>query len=392
MEKRKRIVFFSNLFPDSQQPYRGLDNATVLHQLAPHYDIRVIAARPTLPLSPWSAPAPRAIDQVFAPTYVPIPYVPKIGSRLNHRLMARALRKTLGSTRKSFDFDLLLASWLYPDGCAAARIAAELEIPSALIAQGTDVHGYLKSRVRRPLILEAVELAAATVTRSKSLADLLADAGSPRDKLFPIHNGADTAVFHPRDKTASRRELGASLDSPLMLFVGNLLPVKNPLMLVDAWASASAQLEAQPKLVMAGQGPLESAIRARAAEYKLSEHLTLTGGIDSNAVARWMGAADLLCLTSHNEGLPNVVIEALACELPVLATDVGGISELVDGKKGGALTGPGDTEAYAAAMIELIADPAGKQAQGDGAAYSWGRCAAEYRQVLETVIHLKHGC
>ena len=387
MPQRKRIAFASNLFPDAQQPYRGLDNATVLHQLEPDYDIRVAAPRPTLPMTPWQPPAPRDIDQPFAPAYFRAPYIPKVGSHLNHHLMTRALRKAVGSLRETFEFDLLLASWLYPDGCAAVRVASELGVPAVLIAQGTDVHGYLKSSIRRPLILDAVNRAEATVTRSISLTDLLAEAGSPREKLHPIHNGADTTIFHPMDKMAMREELGITPEGPILLFVGNLLPVKNPLMLVDAWATACSDSKLALRLVMAGQGPLDSAIWKRAADHGLSDQLTLTGGIDSSTVARWMGAADLFCMTSHNEGLPNVVIESLACGLSILATDVGGIGELVDRDSRGSLSPPGDVEAYARKIVSLLAK--GDQTDSSSSSaeeHSWSRCANQYRQVIDGAL------
>ena len=89
---RVKLLFVSNLFPDEGEPDRGLDNATLLHQLARRAEIRVLALRPTLPLAArvWT---PRAVDRAFDPLIVPALYVPKAGSLFNHRLAARALRE-----------------------------------------------------------------------------------------------------------------------------------------------------------------------------------------------------------------------------------------------------------------------------------------------------------
>jgi teichuronic acid biosynthesis glycosyltransferase TuaC len=166
----------------------------VLHQLARHCEIRVIAPRPMLPFKSWRGRTPREEDRIFQPRFVRTFYVPKFGGPWNHRLMARALRDPVRRMRAEFPFDVVLGAWVYPDACALDLLDADLLAPLVAIAQGTDVHSYLQMPLRRHIIVSALSRAAATITRSQDLATRLREAGVPFMKLRPIHNGVDTAA------------------------------------------------------------------------------------------------------------------------------------------------------------------------------------------------------
>src|SRR5262249_6561377 len=131
-----RLLFVSNLFPDCRDVYRGLDNATVLHALRDRMEIRVLALRPTLPFrrGAWQ---PRQQDAIFQPRFVPVHYLPKIGHRWNHLLYARSLRAEFETLRREWPFDAVLASWLYPDACATARLLRGSNTRFVAIAQGS---------------------------------------------------------------------------------------------------------------------------------------------------------------------------------------------------------------------------------------------------------------
>ncbi len=377
-----RLLFVSNLFPDTGEPYRGLDNATVLHHLlARGHEIRVLAPRPVLRRRAF---APREIDRPLHPEFLPVPYVPKLGGLFNHRLMAAALRPALARLRREQPWDLVLASWLFPDGWAVARAAGPG--PLALIAQGSDVHVYLHSRPRRAAILEACARAGAVITRSSSLAHLLGTAGVAGDRLRPIHNGVDTGVFHGGDLAAARQRLGLATAERWLLFVGNLLPVKDPDFLLRAFARVAAACP-EARLALAGRGPLRPALEAQVAAFGLGERVRFLGPLDAAAVADWMRAADVLAMTSRNEGLPNVILEAQACGLPVVATRVGGIHEVVDADWKGHLTPPGDVTAWSEAVLARLAQPAERERLADlGMARSWPNVAATYEGALNTAL------
>lgn len=368
-------LFVSNLFPDAVEDYRGLDNATVLGLLADRFTFRALVPRPCLPWQkqPWQS---RDAEAWCRPEYLPVPYLPKIGSLANHHLMHRTLRKAMMRLHADYKFEFVLASWLYPDGWAVSQVAAEMNLPVVTIAQGTDVHVYLTMRGRRAKVVEAVEGSVATITRSESLRRLLVDAGCDASCIRTIWNGTDTDSFHPRDRLEVRRQLGVDPKASVVLFVGNLLPVKDPTLLLDAVSGMSAEL------VMIGAGPLEGALKRQAQDLGMATRVRFLGSQPSDAIARWMNAANLLCLTSHNEGLPNVVIEAMASGLPVVATDVGGIHELVDRPERGRLVSRTLADIREAIADFLQATPS-TSAFGD---FSWTRCTNEYAELLQETL------
>ena len=378
MSPKKRLLFISNLFPDVREPYRGLDNATILQCLSAEYEIRVVALRPKLPLGPKTKYEARPEDAIFSPKYLEVPYVPKVGSRWNHRLMARALRDEIGEA------PLVLSSWIYPDSCAVARLSAELGFRFVCIAQGSDVHQYLKMPARRRIIVESLAKASAVITRSGELARLLKEAGVAGEKLHPVYNGIDFEVFRPGDQRQARQELGLPTEGKLALFVGNFYAIKNPLLLIEAFVKLRGTGEL-PRLVMIGAGHLEA--RARALALELGVPVIFAGRKSAGEVAQYMRAADLLCLPSQNEGVPNVILEAFASGLPVLASRVGGIPEVVTADYLGQLTPPGDLVALAGALGESLAkEPRREQIRQHGLQFSWERAAKAYSDLLERAL------
>ena len=382
-----KVLFLSNLYPDTTDPVRGLDNATLLPYLAEHCDVRVLALRPALPFRDARIHALqcRAVDARFEPVFTPVRYLPKIGSRLNPALYAGSLREPLMKLRERFAFDVILCSWVYPDGTAVARLAPELGCPFVLIAQGSDVHAYLEHPVRRRFILETVDRAAALITRSADLARRLREAGAQADKLHPIYNGVDTATFRPADRAGARSALNLPPDAGIVLYVGNLLPVKNPLLAVRAHAELCRRLPAKnPLLLMIGAGPLADAVRAEASALGIGERVRLLGRQPPAEVARFMQAADTLCLSSDNEGVPNVILEAFACGLRVVATKVGGIAEVLPHDFLGRLVAKGSVEELAGALTQLLEQPPNAPAiLAHAAKFSWQQTAGAYFKLLQ---------
>ena len=390
-ERKPRMLFVSNLFPDSNAPYLGLDNATLLHQLRDFFDVRVICPRPSLKVSALYRSTsvkltPREIDKAFQPHFIEVPYVPICGSHFNHRLMRMRLRRPIYSLIQQGGIDCVLCSWLYPDGCAVSSILRGSGVPLVLITQGTDTHHYINHPVRRKLIIDAVEKSGAAIARSDELARLLAIAGVDSGKIHSIHNGVDQSIFYPRDRELCRQQLGLARDAKVIVFVGNFLPVKNPEFLLEAFSSR--RIDDKVILTMIGNGPLKSQLIRIAENLGITDRVVFTGPLDSENVARWMGVASCLCLTSHNEGLPNVVIEALASGLPVVASDVGGIGQLVNSTERGSLIPPGDIKGYVNAIVSRL-NRIGSRTQTamSGSQFSWRECAQKYARIIDSVVN-----
>ncbi len=386
-----KLLFISNLFPDSGEPNRGLVNARLLRHLAAWAEIRVLSPRPAL-AGWWGGEGlGKALpeDAQFAPCYLKVPYIPKIGSQFNDWLYALRLKSSLLALRKDFSFDAVLCSWLYPDAAAVARLAQMMDFPFVAVAQGSDVHQYLDMPSRCRRIVSAVNRSATTVARSKELARLLQVAGVEREKLQVIYNGVETDIFKPGDQAAEREALGLSSKARIILYVGNLLPVKNPRLALESLAKLAAlDPVSEYRLVMVGTGPMETALKQDAEALGIAEWLVWAGAQKPAQVARYLRACDVLCLPSLNEGMPNVLLEALATGRPVVATNVGGIAEILNRPELGKLVASRDAGQMASALhIVLARLPAETEIVRIGREYSWADTAKSYYQLLQRAVN-----
>lgn len=386
-----KLLFVSNLFPDSQEPWRGLDNVTLVHALRamdPGLEVRVLAFRASLMRRGMAAHLrPRAGDEVLNPRYFWNNYLPKVGG-LNHWLFARALARAIAKIEADFQPDVILAPWLFPDACAASIHFRGLKIPVVAVAQGSDVHQYLGMTMRRRAILSLAKHARKIVTRSQDLQRRLIACGADATRVCTIYNGVDTALFRPAPRPEARVEVGAPVEEKLVLFVGNFLPVKGIDLLLAAFADVTRSLGEPMSLALIGGGPLEGRIRQQAVELGISGRVVFVGRQPPAVVARWMQAADAVCLSSLNEGVPNVVLESISSGRPMVTTDVGGISEIIEPLLGTRFLVPSrDPSAFASALKGALQNPPDEQDLHEAALqYSWENCARKYLALLRPAV------
>ncbi len=387
-----RILFLSTLFPDASRPTFGIHNASLVRRLAVPFQVSVVAPRPRLsaflrrPGAGVAESCPE--DAALTPVFPTVPYLPKIGSAVNHRLVAAWLNSTVRGICQAQKPDLLLSAWAYPDACAALRLAEPLGLPCVVIVQGTDIHEYLRYPVRRGIILRHLRHAAAIVTRSEDLRLHLLAAGLPATHVQTLYNGVDTDLFCPAaDRESVRRELGLTATDAAVLFVGNFVPVKNPLLAVQAVAALKDQYPSRRwRLFMIGAGPLRAETEALAAA-ALGDAVSFAGVCSQAQVARHMQAADVLCVPSRNEGTPNVIREALACGLPVVATRVGGIPELLTDPRIGELVDPSQPAAMSSALARAVASgPRSDACRRQALAFSWDETIRRYTELFAAIM------
>lgn len=387
-----RLLFLSNLFPDTTQPWRGLDNVTLLHAMRaqrPDAEIRVICLRPGH--GGWTNRAcglkPRPGDEIFSPLYGWAPYLPKFGG-MNDRMFALAVGRALKLLPQGWKPDRLLVPWLFPDASGVARVAKLNGIPMVSVAQGSDVHRYLDMPMRRRAILRLARRAT-IITRSEDLRARLIRAGAGGGYVQTVYNGVDTQVFKPGDKQAARQALNLPTDGGLLLFVGNFLPVKGLDLLVKAVALASVRLQEPLRLVMIGSGPLQQELADLARQSGVEEEgLIWAGRRNPQEVSDYMRACDAVCLSSHNEGVPNVLLEALASGRPLVTTDVGGIGEILRPSPLGesTLVSGREPEDYANVLCGSLLHPADEAALSLHAQkFEWQVCAGSYWRLCENV-------
>jgi glycosyltransferase involved in cell wall biosynthesis len=223
-------------------------------------------------------------------------------------------------------------------------------------------HGYtwptLKARLYNQFDRWSLRAASQVLTVSAPFREELVERGVPRERIIVIHNaiadGWGLTGRQPEAGAATRGRFGIPADRKVVLIVGRLSREKDHLTLLDAVAKLPAGANAH--LVIVGEGPERPRIEERIARLKIADRVTLTGQVDS--AEPLYGVASVAVLSSLSEGSPNALLEAMSAHVPVVATPVGGIPEIVTHGESARLVNPGDVPAMAEAMEMLLADAA----------------------------------
>jgi glycosyltransferase involved in cell wall biosynthesis len=245
--------------------------------------------------------------------------IPKLCKGLDASLMALCT-KAMFEKALHMQPDLVHAHYAYPDAAAAAILARQAKLPLVVTCHGSDLNVLTRHPTRRAIIARELNNADAVVTVSPDLADKAAALGVAPARIHIIANGVDIQRFTPGDKTEARRRLGLHEEGPLLLAVGRLEPVKGYDRLLKAISSMS-----NVRLILAGQGSLGNALQQQTRELRIVDRVRFAGPVPHDNLAVYFQAADCLVISSHSEGWPTVIHEALACGTPVVAPAVGGI-------------------------------------------------------------------
>ncbi len=285
--------------------------------------------------------------------------------------------------------DIILGSWAYPDGYAAVRLAKQLNIPVAVQVLGSDVNLLDRFPARRRETWKSLHSADAVITVSQDLANKIIHHGIDSRRVKVVYRGMNKSVFFPGSQREARSELKMGDASPKLLFIGNLVPVKA----VDVLITACALLQdcfPQLQLHIIGDGPLRKSLQAQAAAISIDNRVHFHGVVPHGQLPMWYRAADLLVLPSLAEGVPNVLLESIACGRPYVASDTGGIPE-ISNHAGCALVVPGNPQALANAIAEKIRDGTAPT-PADLRVESWDESGRVLGRVLDAVARGKtHG-
>jgi teichuronic acid biosynthesis glycosyltransferase TuaC len=382
-----RVLAITKIYPNAAEPLSAPFNRQQFAALATRCQLQVMGTIPWFPgaglLSRWSSagalagvPGREMIDGIDV-THPRTLFVPRMAHATWGPLYAASIAPVMLRYRDKID--VVLGSWAYPDGFAAVIAARILGVPCVVKLHGSDINVITKIAGPRRLSAWALPRATRIVAVSRALADDVVALGVARERVTIVMNGVDSQLFHPGDRAAARAELGLPA-GPLAVYVGNLKDVKGVVDLAPAWTHVVGQLP-DATLAIVGDGPLRGAIETAIAP--LGERVRLAGAQPLAKVPTWMAAADVLVLPSHNEGTPNVVLEALACGRRVVATAVGGIPDLLTSDVLGALVPPRDPQALGAALVHALRtpyDPA--EVAKLGARGGWDASAAALHAVL----------
>ena len=380
-----KIAVITRYFPSSAEPWQGRSAYQTLRVLCKEASVRVFF--PNAKYLPGFKPRTRLYDELdlsYKPkdvdvSYYNFPALPLISRPINGWLAARAL---LPDVRR-FAPDLIMSFFLYPDGFAGLRIAKALSVPFVAVSIGSDINNIrdaASARHTRTVLREADFI----ITKSHDLRAKAIQMGASQDKIRAVLNGCDLSVFYPRDRAEARRKLGIDESCQAIVYIGRIDKKKGLIELVQA-ASLLHASHPNAQVYMVGEGPdrqaVEHAIKLRHAQ----SYVHALPSCPPEEVAVWMAAADLVTLPSYMEGCPNVVLEALASGRPVVASNVGGISEIMSNECG-CLVPPRDPQSLAHALDAVLRRTWIPETIAQGWSRSWKSAVTELSAILELTL------
>ena len=394
-----RLLTFSTLYPSSVQPGHGIFVETRLRELVASGQVvsKVVApvpwffsGHPVFGRYARMAQTPQrelrhGLD-VQHPRYA-LP--PQLGMNMAPFLLAWGARPAVQQLlNEGYDFDVMDAHYYYPDGVAAALLARHFKKPLTITARGSDINLLARYRLPRTLMRWAARQAQASIGVSAALTQAMAQLPMPPATLLTLPNGVDLNRFHLRPQGIARGVLGWP-SAPTLLLVGNLQESKGQHLALQA-------LHQLPtcRLVLVGDGPHRASLQKLARHLNVAERVLFMGQLDQDHLATCYSAADVLLLPSSREGWPNVVLEAMACGTPVVATRVGGIPDMVNTPVAGCLMPERNVPELVAAVQRLMLQlPARAAVRMHASAHTWARTTAAQHALFSRIAttYREHG-
>ena len=386
-----RVLTLTTLYPHAANPSHGVFVENRLRQLIAigGVDLRVIAPVPWFPSKSelfghyaTFAKAPMAETrhdiQITHPRYL---LLPKIGMTHAVQSLTSCFEKQARQLLSDgWDFDVIDAHYYYPDGVAAVEVASRLGKPVVVTGRGTDINLIPQYERQRTMILEAADKADASITVCQALKDEMIHLGADDKKISVLRNGVDLDAFKPLDRDSIRTEM--DLRGTIILSVGHLIGRKGHDLAIQAM-----QHLPDATLLIAGDGPEEKALKALATKLNLNDRIQFLGRLPHEYLPRLYNAADILVLASSREGWPNVLLEAMACGTPAVASPVWGAGEVITAPEAGMLADQRTVDSIANALKTVLATPPTRaQTRAYAEQYSWADTITGYKSLLANVI------
>jgi teichuronic acid biosynthesis glycosyltransferase TuaC len=283
--------------------------------------------------------------------------VPGAFKQLDGLFMALGSYFTLKKLRRAGKLDILDAHFAYPDGYAATLLGKWLGVPVTITLRGTEVP-HSKNAKLRPLLVRALTRAARVFSVSDSLRRHAIDLGISSDKIRVVGNGVDSAKFYPVERSEARVQLGIVADAQVLISVGGLVERKGFHRVIECLPELKRRYPKLVYLIVGGagaEGDMRAELEQQVRTLGLHDAVRFLGVIPAASLKWSLSTADVFVLSTRNEGWANVFLEAMACGLPVVSTDVGGNAEVVCRDELGMIVPFGDHAALSAALMAALA-------------------------------------
>ncbi|OPY61761.1 MAG: putative teichuronic acid biosynthesis glycosyltransferase TuaC [Pelotomaculum sp. PtaU1.Bin065] len=386
---RKKVLLITTEYPNCQEPVRSVFIRERMLFLRDFVDVKIVA--PVLWVPPFVPSITKKIPpreerdgiEIFHPRIIAIP---KVGRFISGFLYFICVFFTVLQIRKGFAFDVIYSIWTYPDGFASTLLGKFLKKPVLMFSMGCDINHYPSSYILRQWIKFALKNCSRIVSVSDGIKRGVLKLGIPGHKVITIRNGVNVSEFFPRDTIESRGKLGLAEGDRVILFIGRLSEEKGLTYLIQAMKNLKDFNIEGLKLYIIGEGKLKRDIEKQIEESRLGSQVRLVGAVEHSLIPVWINAADIICLPSLREGCPNIVLESMACGKPVVASNVGGVPELVSSDEHGILVSPADPRALAQAIQKaMMIDWDRSRIALKGAERSWKSVAEELYQELRAL-------
>jgi teichuronic acid biosynthesis glycosyltransferase TuaC len=400
-----RVLVLSHMYPRVDNPTAGI----FIHQQVRYLEragcsVVVVAPIPYVPAflprkeqfeGYRKTPQQAEIDgvRVLYPRYLRPPGAPFHAP--SSYTMYWGIRRAVGRFIPEFRPQILHAHTATPDGYVGLLLKQRYGLPLVVSLRGSDVNIYPhRDRWTFRLASRVIERADKVTAVSYALRSAAERIARPQQDIAVVYTGCDldAFAFNEAARASVRAMLGIASESLVLIFIGYLRRTKGLLELVDAFRLLY-QGYPDLHLLIVGAGDDCEPVVARMAEVGVGDRVHFAGARPHHEIPAWLSAADVLILPSWHEGLPNVVVEAMACERPVVATRVGGIPEVVVDGESGILVERNDAVALANAIASLANDPARRVAMGAMGrriverGFTWEKNAEQtiqiYREVLD---------
>ncbi len=365
---KKNILFFSNLYPLPWEPTRGQFNLQQTSHMEEEANISYL-----IPVSVFTWLKQVVLKRKYydKKNYCLFPffYIPKIGRSLHPLFMLLSMLISVKPLIWFAKHKNVLASWAYPEGVTAAILKRIFGFQLTIDCLGSDVNVHSLCPKRKKQLSVAFNQATTVATKSKALAEKVLEI-SPKANVKTIYNGVNFEKFSVAEKP-SRKTLK-------LLFIGNLIKTKGVFELLVA-AKKLADEKGDFELSIIGKGPEASDLASYIAENDLSASVKLIGAVPHEQLDQWFSKSHALILPSYREGVPNVIMEALATGTPVVATKVGGIPEVIKNKVNGILLNDYQPDSIYKGIRKLMDETwSGEDILKSVESYTWGNTSVQF--------------
>ncbi|CAB1276765.1 glycosyltransferase [Candidatus Nitrosacidococcus tergens] len=354
-----KLLIFTTLFPSSARPTAGVFIRERMFRVGKYLPIVVVSPTPWFPFQGiirlfrpnFRPPIPKQEVQDGVEVYYPRFFsIPGYGRWLDGWSMAICSVPILWRLRSSFN--IIDSHFAYPDGYGATLLGKWFKVPVTITLRGTEVP-LSQFFLRRYFMLQGLKNAARVFSVANSLKQHVVKLGANPEKIKVVGNGVDIEKFSPMPKIKACQKLSLDPNGLFLISVGGLVERKGFHRVIEVLPTLRKKFPNLHYLIVGGSGPegdMSIQLQQQVQDLGLGNVVHFLGSMAEKELKWPLSAADVFVLSTRNEGWANVFLEAMACELPVVTTDVGGNCEVIADSKYGMIVPFGDLKALESAL------------------------------------------